>query len=123
MRDAPAIEIAHLLIGEGAVVHAYDPVATEKAKLDLGDSVEFFSSPMEAASGADAVVLATEWNEFRDLDWAAVLKTMRGDVLVDGRNLHEPDRMSDLGYRYFSMGRTDTNGQANTKPAMDHAQA
>ena len=123
VRDAPAIEIAHLLIGEGAVVHAYDPVATEKAKLDLGDSVEFFSSPMEAASGADAVVLATEWNEFRDLDWAAVLKTMRGDVLVDGRNLHEPDRMSDLGYRYFSMGRTDTNGQANTKPAMDHAQA
>jgi len=121
VRDAPAIEIAHLLIGEGAVVHAYDPVATEKAKLDLGDSVEFFSSPMEAASGADAVVLATEWNEFRDLDWAAVLKTMRGDVLVDGRNLHEPDRMSDLGYRYFSMGRTDTNGQANTKPAMDHA--
>lgn len=123
VRDAPAIEIAHLLIGEGAVVHAYDPVATEKAKLDLGDSVEFFSSPMEAASGTDAVVLATEWNEFRDLDWAAVLKTMRGDVLVDGRNLHEPDRMSDLGYRYFSMGRTDTNGQANTKPAMDHAQA
>ena len=123
VRDAPAIEIAHLLIGEGAVVHAYDPVATEKAKLDLGDSVEFFSSPMEAASGADAVGLATEWNEFRDLDWAAVLKTMRGDVLVDGRNLHEPDRMSDLGYRYFSMGRTDTNGQANTKPAMDHAQA
>jgi UDPglucose 6-dehydrogenase len=121
VRDAPAIEIAHLLIGEGAVVHAYDPVATEKAKLDLGDSVEFFSSPMEAASGTDAVVLATEWNEFRDLDWAAVLKTMRGDVLVDGRNLHEPDRMSDLGYRYFSMGRTDTNGQANTKPAMDHA--
>ena len=76
---------------------------------------------MEAAIGADAVVLATEWNEFRDLDWAEVLNTMRGDVLVDGRNLHEPDRMTDLGYRYFSMGRTDTNGQVDRKPGNDHA--
>ena len=121
VRDAPAIEIAHLLTGEGAIVHAYDPVATKNAKLDLGDSVEFFSSPMEAASGTDAVVLATEWNEFRELDWAEILRAMRGDVLVDGRNLHKPDRMTDLGYRYFSMGRTDKNIQANTKPAVDHA--
>ena len=118
VRDAPAIEIAHLLTGEGAVVRAYDPVATAKAKADLGDSVEFFSSALEAATGADAVILATEWNEFRDLDWGAVLKAMRGDVLVDGRNLHDPGRMADLGYRYFSMGRPDTNKRPNSKSAV-----
>lgn len=119
VRDAPAIEIAHLLTGEGAIVRAYDPVAIAKAKANLGDSVEFFSSPLEAATGADAVVLATEWNEFRDLNWSAVLKVMHGNVLVDGRNLHEPDRMVDLGYRYFSMGRPDTNKHPNSKSTVD----
>jgi UDPglucose 6-dehydrogenase len=119
VRDAPAIEIAHLLTGEGAVVRAYDPVAIAKAKADLGDNVEFFSSPLEAATGADAVVLATEWNEFRDLNWSAVLKAMHGDVLVDGRNLHEPGRMVDLGYRYFSMGRPDANKHLKSKSTVD----
>ncbi len=105
VRDAPAIEIAHLLAGEGASVRAYDPVATTKARAVLGRSVAFQSSAVEAATGADAIVLATEWNEFRELDWAAVRAAMRGDVLVDGRNLYDPDRMQALGFRYFGMGR------------------
>ena len=111
VRDAPAIEIAHLLIDEGAIVRAYDPVATDKAKTELGDTVIFGVSAIQTATEADAVVLATEWNEFRDLDWTAILGVMRGNVLVDGRNLHDPDRMVKLGYRYFAMGRQDS-GQA-----------
>ena len=80
-------------------------MATTKARAVLGRSVRFDTSAVAAATGADAIVLATEWNEFRELDWAAVRKAMRGNVLVDGRNLHDPARMHRLGFRYFGMGR------------------
>ena len=64
------------------------------------------ASPLEAAQGADAVLITTEWNEFRELDWAAVRAAMRGHVLVDGRNMHDPDRMAQLGFTYYAMGRS-----------------
>ena len=118
VRDAPAIEIAHLLAGEGASVRAYDPVATTKARAVLGRSVAFEASAVAAASGADAIVLATEWNEFRELDWTAVRGAMRGDVLVDGRNLYDPARMQELGFRYFGMGRHSAAAESRAARLM-----
>ncbi len=105
VRDAPAIEIVHLLLGEGAEVRVYDPVAASKARQQLGGRVTYATSALNAAEGADGVVIATDWNEFRDLDWGAILGAMRGTVLVDGRNLHDPARMTALGFTYFGMGR------------------
>lgn len=106
VRDAPAIEIIHLLNGEGAEVQAFDPVAGPRAKDELGDRVKLSASPVEAARGADAVLITTEWNEFRALDWVAILAAMEGNLLVDGRNMHDPDRMREIGFEYIDMGRS-----------------
>ena len=102
VRDAPAVDIIHLLVGEGAEVRAYDP----RAQKVLRNRFTLTASPLEAAQGADAVLITTEWNEFRELDWAAVRAAMRGHVLVDGRNMHDPDRMAQLGFTYYAMGRS-----------------
>ena len=118
VRDAPAIEIIHLLLGEGATVRAYDPVATEKARAELGNRVIYATSALQAAEGADAIVITTEWNEFRELDWSAVLEAMEGDVLVDGRNMHDPTRMASLGFDYFGMGRASVGGQKFSSPPV-----
>ena len=120
VRDAPAIEIVHLLLGEGAEVRVYDPVAAPKARQQLGDRVTYATSALDAAAGADGVVIATDWNEFRDLDWGAVAGAMRGSVLVDGRNLHDPSRMTALGFTYFGMGR-GTSGDSELQPSKIRA--
>ena len=106
VRDAPAVDIIHLLTGEGAEVRAYDPVAGPRALEELGDRMTLTASPLEAAQSADAVLITTEWNEFRELDWAAMRAAMRGNVLVDGRNMHDPARMAQLGFAYYAMGRS-----------------
>ena len=119
VRDAPAIEIIHLLTGEGAHVRAYDPVANDKARSELQPQVELVDSPLEAAVDADAVLLTTEWNEFRELDWEALRDAMRGRVLVDGRNMHDPIRMQRLGFAYYAIGRvTEANHLADTAAAL-----
>ena len=119
VRDAPAIEIIHLLTGEGAHVRAYDPVANAKARPELQPQVELVDSPLEAAADADALLLTTEWNEFRELDWEAIRDAMRGRVLVDGRNMHDPTRMQRLGFAYYAIGRvTEANHLADTAAAL-----
>ena len=119
VRDAPAIEIIHLLTGEGAHVRAYDPVANAKARLELQPQVELVDSPLEAAADADALLLTTEWNEFRELDWEAIRDAMRGRVLVDGRNMHDPTRMQRLGFAYYAIGRvTEANHLAGTAAVL-----
>ena len=106
VRDAPAIEIIHLLQGEGATVRAFDPVAMGKAARQLGSDVTFAASAYEAVSGADAIILTTEWNEFRGLDWEHVARVMRGRVIVDGRNLYDAARLRAQGFEYYGMGRS-----------------
>lgn len=104
MREAPALDIARQLLREGAHVQAYDPVAREEAKALLPD-IDLKESPYEAAKDADAVVLVTEWNEFRHLNMERIKADMHGDVLLDGRNIWEPEAMRALGFQYFGMGR------------------
>jgi len=112
MRDAPSIEIVHLLLYEGAKVRAYDPEAMENARRILGDSITYCKDPYEVAGGADALVLVAEWNEFKQLDMERVKGLMHQPVLLDGRNVYDPQRMRELGFTYRGMGRGyDDSGQ------------
>jgi len=104
MREAPSIEIVHLLQHEGAQVKAYDPVAMENARRVLPD-VTLCSDPYELAEGCDALVVVTEWNEFKHLDMDRIRPLMCQPVLVDGRNVYDPMTMRELGFTYRGMGR------------------
>jgi len=104
MRDAPAIEIIHMLQHEGAQIKAYDPQAVETAKRLLND-VNYCENPYTVAEDADALVLMTEWNEFKQLDMTRIKGTMRQPILLDGRNIYDTRRMKALGFIYRGMGR------------------
>jgi UDPglucose 6-dehydrogenase len=104
MREAPSVEIAQALLRKGAIVRAYDPVAIEKAKAILPD-VEYRRNAQGVARGADALVVVTEWNEFRQLDLVKLKRLMRRPVVVDGRNIYDPDEMRRLGFVYRGIGR------------------
>ena len=104
MRDAPSIGIIHMLQHEGAQVKAYDPQAVANAKSVL-DGVIYCENPYQVAEEADALVLVTEWNEFKHLDMARIKGLMRGTVLMDGRNIYDPAAMRDLGFVYRGVGR------------------
>jgi UDPglucose 6-dehydrogenase len=104
MRDAPSVSIIRMLQNEGADVRAYDPVATETARAILS-SITYCDSPYSAAQEADAVFLLTEWNEFKQLDMTRVRNLMRRPILLDGRNVYEPQQMRELGFIYRGMGR------------------
>ena len=105
MREAKSIEVITGLVQRGAVVRAYDPVAMANARKVLPASVTYCDSPYDAANGADAVALITEWNEFKFLNLERLRTAMRRPVVFDGRNLWEPERMRRLGFEYHSVGR------------------
>jgi UDPglucose 6-dehydrogenase len=105
MREAKSIEVVGRLAALGAAVRAYDPVASDNARRVLPASVEYCDSPYAAATGADAVALVTEWNEFKFLNLDRLRSVMRRPVVFDGRNLWEPERMRRLGFEYHSIGR------------------
>ncbi|HYE89596.1 MAG TPA: UDP-glucose/GDP-mannose dehydrogenase family protein [Terriglobales bacterium] len=105
MREAKSIEIVSQLVEAGATVRAYDPAAMVNAKKVLPTVIEYMDSPYAAAEGADAVVLVTEWNEFKFLNLERLKTVMRRPVVFDGRNLWEPERMRRLGFEYHSIGR------------------
>ena len=105
MRDAPALAILPALADRGATIRAHDPQGMEEAKPLLPESIEYVDDLMDAIRGADAVILMTEWNEYRGLDLAAVSEAMAGDVFVDLRNVYERPLMEQVGLRYFCVGR------------------
>ena len=105
MREAPSVVIANLLLDAGAHVRAYDPVAMEEAKHQLGDRITYCTDEMEAVRGADALALITEWAEFRVPDWSTVAKEMNGKVLFDGRNLYRSEIVAEVGFDYFGIGQ------------------
>lgn len=111
MRDAPSIDIARQLQRQGAKVRAYDPVAMEVAE-PLLPGVEMASDPYSLAEGCDALMIITEWNEFKHLDLDRVRDSMHQPVLFDGRNLYDPDKMSQCGFKYRGLGRGYENHPA-----------
>jgi UDPglucose 6-dehydrogenase len=104
MRESPAAHIARMLLTAGARVRGYDPVAMPVAARVLPE-VELADDPYTLADGADALVLVTEWNEFKNLDFERMRLRMRQPVLVDGRGMYDPQRMQEAGFRYLGIGR------------------
>jgi UDPglucose 6-dehydrogenase len=104
VRQSPAIDLCHRLIREGATLKVYDPQAMEKARAIL-TGVEYVSDMNLVADGCDALVIATEWPQFAQVDFARARKVMRTPILLDGRNLLDPARMEELGFIYKSIGR------------------
>lgn len=115
MREASSLVLAARLHADGAQVSAYDPVAEEQARA-LVRGIDFAGSALEAVSGADAVVLVTEWPEFLALDWAQVAERMRGDLIVDGRNALDPDAVRAAGLAYEGVGRAPRAATAAPQP-------
>lgn len=103
-REAPALDIIHILQTEGALIRAYDPVAMKSLRAAL-KGVTFCDDAYCAASDADALVLVTEWNEFKQMNMARVAASMKQKFLVDGRNIYEPDQMRAAGFEYRGVGR------------------
>jgi UDPglucose 6-dehydrogenase len=110
VRFAPAIEVVRRLQAERAVVRASDPVAIEKARAVL-PGVEFIEDPYRVAQGADALLLLTEWAEYRQLDWKRISKEMARPLVIDARNMLSPAEMKALGFEYDSFGRPDLNAK------------
>jgi UDPglucose 6-dehydrogenase len=104
MREAPSLEIAQMLLTQGATVRAYDPVAM-KVAAPLLPKVEMESDPYTLARGCDALMIITEWNEFKQLDLESLRNAMRQPVIFDGRNIYNPARMQQLGFKYLAIGR------------------
>jgi UDPglucose 6-dehydrogenase len=107
VRFAPAIEVLRRLIAEGAKVRASDPVAIERARLVLDRGVEFVEDPYQTARGADALLLLTEWKEYRDLDWQRIYAEMARPLILDARNMLSPAKMKERGFEYHCFGRPD----------------
>ncbi len=104
MRLAPSLDVIRPLLKEGAKIRAYDPKAMEKAREYLPD-IEYAADPYAAAAGADALLVCTEWDEFKTLDLAKLKSVMGHPTVLDGRNIFDPKRMKELGFTYKSIGR------------------
>jgi len=115
MRDAPSIDIAQGLLAKGARVRAYDPAAMEVAR-SLLPEVEMQPDPYTLAKDCDAMIVVTEWNEFKQLDLERVRDLMRQPVILDGRNIYDPDLMGCLGYHYRGFGRGYNGAKLEIKP-------
>lgn len=105
VREAPSFVIIHELIAAGASVVAFDPEAEETSRAVLGESITYAASAYEALRGAEALVIATEWNEFKEPDFDKVASMLNNKIIFDGRNIYEPDAMERLGFEYHSVGR------------------
>ncbi|MBQ5424779.1 MAG: UDP-glucose/GDP-mannose dehydrogenase family protein, partial [Bacteroidales bacterium] len=104
MREAPSLILAEKFTSMGAKIFAYDPVAMDEAKRRLGDKITFCKSPYEATENADALLLVTEWSEFRVLDYK-LLEKMKQKLIFDGRNIYDPAEVRKYGFQYFGIGR------------------
>lgn len=105
MRDAPAITVIEALMEAGAQVHAYDPEAVEEAKKVFGARVRYANRNYDALDGASALLVLTEWNEFRRPDFARIKRLLQRPVIFDGRNIYDPVDLAKLGFTYYSIGR------------------
>ena len=104
MRDSPSLDIIPILQKSGAKIQAYDPEGMEEAKIYLR-KVKWCSNPYETLDGAEALVLLTEWNEFRGLDLKRIKNTLKKPTVIDLRNIYVPKQMKKMGFKYVSIGR------------------
>jgi UDPglucose 6-dehydrogenase len=120
MREASSIPLLESIWAAGGGVRAYDPVAMNEARRIFGDRTDYLlcASAEEAIEGADALVIVTEWREFRSPDFELIKATLRHPVIFDGRNIYEPSKLRELGIAYFGIGRGESTfrreGSANS---------
>jgi UDPglucose 6-dehydrogenase len=107
IRESPAMDMVEMLLAEGCAIAAYDPAAMKRAQEELPQSgqLSYAENAYAAAAGADAVLVLTDWSEFRELDLARLARAMRYPIMVDGRNLFDPAAMQEMGFTYISIGR------------------
>lgn len=105
MREAPSIVMIDLLTKAGATIIANDPIAMNEAKRRLGDKVEFAENQYDALKGADALIIMTEWSEYRNPTWKEMEALLENKLIFDGRNIYESEEMSKWGWTYYSIGR------------------
>ncbi len=105
MREAPAIDVVNALVADGALVRVFDPIAQENAKKDLPQKIVFTKNIKEAVENADAVLFLTEWGDFYNLDLVELKNILKGDIIIDGRNIFNPEEVKKIGFKYFSIGR------------------
>lgn len=105
MREAPSLVVIDRLLEEGAKIRAFDPVAMDEARLRLGDKITYCRDPYNAVENADAMILITEWKQFRLPEWKIVRSLMNGDVIIDGRNIYDANDLKAEGFRYFRIGK------------------
>jgi UDPglucose 6-dehydrogenase len=105
MREAPAIPIIEALLAKGVKIQVYDPEAMKVAKTIFGSKISYSAKNYDALKNADALAVVTEWQEFREPDFARIKKLMRTPIVFDGRNIYQPDQMKALGFTYISIGR------------------
>jgi UDPglucose 6-dehydrogenase len=122
MREAPSVVLIRDLIDAGACVRLFDPVAMDNAKKVVPPSpgITWCDTALSAASGADAIAIATEWSQFRDLDMKRLLEKMNGTAFFDGRNLFSPDQMTCKGFDYVSIGRQAVCARPEQAAAEDN---
>lgn len=108
MREAPSLVIIQHLLIQGARIRAYDPAAMDETRKKLGDRIEYAEDRYEALQDADALVVVTEWPEFRIPDYHAMNDRMKQKIVFDGRNIYDPDEMKENGFTYYCIGRKTT---------------
>jgi UDPglucose 6-dehydrogenase len=109
IREAPALSIIDALTEARATITAYDPEAMPNVKAQIGDKIKYAENQYQALTGAEALIIATEWSEFRTPDFERMGKEIKHKIIFDGRNLFNVAKMNELGYHYESIGRPDSN--------------
>ena len=105
IREAPSLVLIEQLLAAGATVRAHDPVAIANVRTLFGDRVHFSDDPLAVVTGADALVIVTEWNDYRSPNFAELAALMVGRVIFDGRNIYEPAQVRAFGFTYYGIGR------------------
>lgn len=109
MREAPALILIDKLIESGAMVKVYDPIAMKECNRRIGNKVIYATDMYDAVLDADALLLVTEWKEFRMPSWGVLKKTMKQLVVMDGRNIYDQNELQELGFEYTCIGNSDIN--------------
>jgi UDPglucose 6-dehydrogenase len=116
MREAPAIYIINSLLEKGAKIRATDPEAIEQAKLQFGDSIEYCERPYDTLDGSDALLLVTEWTEFRNPDFDLIKSRLKDPVIFDGRNIYPREELAKLGFTYYPIGSAPVSVPTTVDP-------
>ena len=107
LREAPSLVLIDKLVGAGAVVRGFDPVAMEECRRRIGDRIEYAENMYDALTDADALIVVTEWAEFNIPKFTFIEKALKHKIIFDGRNIYSPEQMKEFGYMYYGIGRKD----------------